>query len=50
MPAEERVRIIKICKEKGIPYTGVTIASDRFLMSNCGILCEDCERVQRGIK
>ena len=50
MPAKERVRIIKICKEKGISYTGVTIASDRFLMSDCGILCEDCERVQRGIK
>jgi len=46
MPAEERVKIIRICKDKGIPYMGVSIAPDRFLMRDCGILCEDCEKVK----
>ena len=46
MPPEERVKIIKICKDKGIPYTGVTLAPDHFLMRECGILCEDCEKVK----
>ena len=50
MPPEERVKIIKICKEKRVQYTGVTIAPDRFLMRDCSILCEDCERVRRFMK
>ena len=49
MPSEERIKIIKICKDKGISYAGVTIAPDRFMMSNCGILCEDCEKVKQSI-
>ena len=49
MSVEERIKIIKICKNKGIPYTGVTIAPDHFLMRDCGILCEDCERIKRQI-
>ena len=46
MQAEERVKIIKICKDRGIEYTGVTIASDSFSMRDCGILCEDCEKIK----
>lgn len=47
MPATDRLEIIKICKNQGIPYTGVTIASDRFNMRDCGILCEDCVRLTK---
>lgn len=50
MPPEDRLEVIKICKSKGIPYTGVTIAPDQFKMSDCGILCEDCDRVKQHIK
>lgn len=42
--------IIGICKSKGIPYTGVTIAPDQFSMRNCGILCEDCDRMKQYIQ
>jgi hypothetical protein len=46
MPPEDRIKIIQICKDRGIPYAGVTIASDRFMMNDCAILCEDCEKVK----
>lgn len=46
MSAENRLEIIDICKSKGIPYTGVTIAPDQFNMRDCSILCEDCYRVK----
>ena len=45
MPAKDRVEIIDICKKKGIPYTGVIIAPDRFKMNNCDILCENCDKM-----
>ena len=47
MPPEDRIKIIQICKDRGIPYAGVTIASDRFMMNDCAILCEDCEKVKQ---
>ena len=47
MTPDDRIKIIQICKDKGIPYAGVTIASDQFMMNDCGILCEDCEKVKR---
>ncbi|PWJ10450.1 DUF2971 domain-containing protein [Ruminococcus flavefaciens] len=50
MSAKDRLEIIDICKKQGIPYTGVTIASDQFNMSDCGILCEDCDRVKQYIQ
>ena len=42
MPNEERKKIIEICKEKNIPYIGVTRKSEVFEMQECSILCEDC--------
>ena len=47
MSPEDRITIIRICKDRGIPYAGVTIAPDRFIMKDCGILCEDCEKVKQ---
>ena len=45
MPAKDRVEIIDICKKKGIPYTGVIIAPDRFKMNDCDVLCENCDKM-----
>lgn len=50
MPIKDRMEVIEICKSKGIPYTGVTIAPDQFNMRDCDILCEDCERMKQSIK
>ena len=46
MQSDDRKEIIEICKSKGIPYTGVIIAPDRFEMKDCNMLCEDCERLK----
>lgn len=46
MSAKDRLEIIDICKKQGIPYTGVTIAPDQFNMRDCGILCENCDRIK----
>ena len=50
MSAKDRLEIIDICKTQGIPYTGVTIAPDQFSIRDCGILCEDCDRVKQYIQ
>ena len=50
MSAKDRLEIINICKSQGIPYTGVTIATDQFGMRDCDILCEDCERIKEYLK
>ncbi len=50
MQSDDRKEIIEICKSKGIPYTGVIIAPDRFEMKDCNMLCEDCERLKRSNK
>ena len=50
MSAKDRLEIIDICKSKGIPYTGVTIAPNQFSMRDCGILCEDCDRIKEYIQ
>ena len=42
MSSEDRLEIIDICKQKGIPYSGITIEANRFEMHECSILCEDC--------
>ena len=47
MSPEDRIKIIQICKDRRIPYTGVIIAPDQFVMSDCGIVCEDCEKVKQ---
>lgn len=47
MAAKDRKRIIKICKDKGIPYVGVVISPDRFEMKNCAMLCENCSRTKQ---
>lgn len=46
MPNDERLNIIKICKERNIPYGGVIIAQDRYEMCPCNILCENCIKLE----
>ncbi len=46
MSAESRKEIISICKDKGIPYAGVTRNPTKFEMQDCEILCENCPRYQ----
>ncbi|MCR5809724.1 MAG: DUF2971 domain-containing protein [Clostridiales bacterium] len=45
MQSRDRNRIIRICKQKGIAYTGVTRKPDLFEMEDCKILCEDCPKM-----
>ncbi len=42
MPPQDRKKIIRICKQKVIPYSGVTRNPSLFEMEDCKILCEDC--------
>lgn len=49
MSPEDRKEIIQICKEKNIPYIGVTIADNRFEMRDCDVLCEDCYKMTREV-
>lgn len=44
MLPENRKGIIGICKERGIPYIGVTRNPTAFEMQDCACLCEDCPR------
>ena len=46
MGKEDRKEIISICKDKGIPYTGVVIAPEKFAMAECNNLCENCYRLK----
>lgn len=45
MDTNNRLRLIEICKNRRIPYTGVIIAPDKYKMLNCAQLCEDCPRL-----
>ena len=47
MDTKDRLRVIKICKDRQIPYTGVIIAPDKYKMLDCMQLCEDCPRLIR---
>ena len=47
MQASERKKIIGICKERNIPYVGMNIAYDRFEMTECSMLCEECDRLKQ---
>ena len=42
MSYDERKKIIGICKDKGIPYTGVILHPNKFEMIECNQLCENC--------
>lgn len=46
MSAKDRLEIIEICKNMGIPYSGVTISPDHYNMKECSILCENCDRIK----
>ena len=46
MKPENRKEIIQICKEKNIPYVGVTISDNAFEMKDCDVLCEDCYKME----
>lgn len=45
MTVSDRMKIISICKDKKIPYTGVTVASDKYRMVDCEQLCEACPKL-----
>lgn len=45
MDTQNRLEIIDICKRKQIPYVGVTIAPDKYEMSDCKQLCENCPKL-----
>lgn len=45
MDPQNRMQIIKICKDRQIPYTGVIIAPDKYKMLDCMQLCEDCPKL-----
>lgn len=49
MPNDERMKIIKICKERNIPYCGVKIAQDKYEMKPCSILCENCTNCNKSL-
>ena len=42
MPYAERMKIIEICKQKGIPYSGVLRNAKYYEMEACQYSCEDC--------
>ncbi|MCM1315718.1 MAG: DUF2971 domain-containing protein [Prevotella sp.] len=46
MTKENRLKIVQICKDKDIPYSGVTIANNKFEMKECNMLCEDCLKLK----
>lgn len=46
MEPNDRKEIIQICKEKKIPYVGVTISDNAFEMKDCSVLCEDCFKME----
>lgn len=47
MPVNDRLDIIDICKKEKIPYTGVTISKNQFMMKDCSILCENCDALKK---
>lgn len=42
MANKDKADIIEICKQRKIPYIGVTRSKDVFEMRDCDILCEKC--------
>ncbi|MCL2556001.1 MAG: DUF2971 domain-containing protein [Firmicutes bacterium] len=50
MAHKDRADIIAICKEKNIPYIGVTRAADVYQMEDCPVLCEECLHYNGGAK
>ena len=34
-----------MCKQKQIPYVGITVVPNRYEMMDCGQLCEKCSRL-----
>ena len=45
MSGEDRWKIIKICNSKGIPYCGVNISQEKYKMTDCTQLCENCPKI-----
>jgi len=45
MENEERKKVIEICKRKGITYSGIIRLQDRFELTSCACLCEQCPRL-----
>lgn len=45
MSTETRLSIIATCKQRKIPYIGITIAPNKYEMMDCGQLCEVCQKL-----
>lgn len=45
MSGKDRWEIIKICNSKGIPYCGVNISQEKYEMTDCTQLCENCPQI-----
>lgn len=46
MSKEDRNKVIEICKRKGIEYAGITRIQDRYELTRCANLCEQCYRMK----
>lgn len=46
MLKEDRNKVIEICKRKGIEYSGITNMKDRYELTSCVNLCEQCWRMK----
>lgn len=46
MENEERKKVIDICKRKGIAYSGIIHIQDRYELTSCAGLCEQCPRLK----
>ena len=47
MSVDDRKEIISICKDNGIPYSGVKRNPAQFEMQDCEVLCEDCPQISK---
>lgn len=41
----DRWTLIEICNKQQIPYIGVNIAQEKYEMTDCTLLCENCPRI-----
>ena len=46
MSKEDRNKVIEICKRKGIEYAGIVHIQDRYQLTSCVNLCDQCYRMK----
>lgn len=47
MSQADRIKIIEICKRKGIEYAGIVHMQDRYELTSCANLCENCHMMKQ---